>query len=61
VAFNRYAAGAKRYGMLRDMPNIGPVDPIGYEERDRKVAARKAAVQRRLQMMKEGKVTHGND
>lgn len=54
MAFNRYAAGAKRYGLLRDAPNIGPVDPVGYRERDLKAQARKSAVQRRLKAMKDG-------
>lgn len=46
--FNKYAAGAKRYGMIRDAPNIGPVDPQGYAERDLRMAARKRAIMKRL-------------
>jgi hypothetical protein len=42
-SFNPYAAGAKHYG-VKTSPNIGPVDKMGYAARDRKLAARKAAV-----------------
>jgi hypothetical protein len=45
--FNRYAAGGKQYG-LRGAPNIGPVDPLGYRERDLKSKARRNALLRRL-------------
>lgn len=51
TGFNPYAAGAKRYGSGRSMPNIGPVSgqgQMGYNERDRKAAARKAVLLRRL-------------
>jgi hypothetical protein len=47
--FISYAAGKKNYGMGRGAPNIGPVDKTGYRERDLKVNARRAAIQRRLQ------------
>lgn len=49
--YNSYAAGAKRYGGGRSMPNIGAVSgdgQLGYAERDRKAAARKKALLRRL-------------
>jgi hypothetical protein len=42
-SFNPYSAGAKKYG-VKSSPNIGPVDKAGYFARDRKLAARKAAV-----------------
>jgi hypothetical protein len=45
--FNAYAAGNKNYG-LKGAPNIGPVDKIGYRERDMKQQTRKNAIQRRL-------------
>jgi hypothetical protein len=32
--YNPYAAGKKTYGGGRPMPTVGPVDPIGYKERD---------------------------
>lgn len=47
-----YAAGNKIYGGGRDAPNIGPVDPTGYHERDMKYQARRDAVLRRLKAMK---------
>lgn len=42
-AFNPYSAGSKKYG-VKSSPNIGPVDNTGYAVRDRKLAARKAAL-----------------
>lgn len=48
--FNPYAAGAKIYGGSRYNPTMGPVDPAGYVERDRKRAVRRNAVS---QMMKD--------
>lgn len=47
-----YAAGNKIYGGGRDAPNIGPVDPMGHRERDLKYQARRDAMLRRLQAMK---------
>jgi hypothetical protein len=53
--FNSYAAGAKRYGGGRSMPNIGPVaNKQGYNERDNKAAARKRALLKRLQGQMSG-------
>jgi hypothetical protein len=49
-----YAAGNKIYGAGRTAPNLGPVDPTGYRERDLKYKARRAAMLRRLKAMKEG-------
>ena len=49
-AFNPYAAGYKRYGAGRPMPNLGPVaSPQGYDERDNRAEARKNAIMRRMQ------------
>lgn len=48
-AFNPYAAGNKRYGAGRPMPNLGPVaSPQGYDERDNRAEARKNAILRRM-------------
>jgi hypothetical protein len=49
--FNPYAAGRKMYGAGRDFPTIGPVDKMGYKERDAQASARKRAVMRRLKSM----------
>lgn len=46
--FNPYAAGRKVYGAVRDAPNIGPVDKLGYRERDAEAKAKKRAVMRML-------------
>jgi len=46
--FNSYAVGHKVYGGGRDFPNSGPVDKLGYRERDRKTRARRNALLRRL-------------
>lgn len=45
---NPYAVGRAVYGGVRHMPNLGPVDQRGYIERDRRYAARREAVERRL-------------
>lgn len=48
-SFNPYAAGNKRYGAGRPMPNIGPVaHPQGYNERDNRAQAKKNAIIRRM-------------
>jgi hypothetical protein len=52
--FLPYSAGNKVYGGGRDAPNLGPVDPLGYRERDLKYQARRTAMQRRLKALKEG-------
>lgn len=49
-----YTAGNKIYGGGRDAPNLGPVDRMGYNERDLKYQARRDAVLRRLKAMKSG-------
>jgi hypothetical protein len=49
--FLPYAAGDKVYGGGRDAPNIGPVDPSGYNERDLKYQARRDAILRRMKAM----------
>lgn len=48
--FNPYAAGTKNYG-LKGAPNIGPLDKLGYRERDlkrRQKLKQQEAVRRRL-------------
>ena len=48
-----YSAGKKIYGGGRDAPNHGPVNPLGYRERDLKYQARRTAIQRRLKAIKD--------
>lgn len=43
-----YGVGKKVYNAGRPYPTIGPVDKLGYRERDRKVKARRNALLRRL-------------
>jgi len=52
--FNPYAAGAKAYGSGRSFPTIGPVDPLGYRERDLSRKARMSAILQRLKAMQSG-------
>lgn len=52
---NQYAAGSKRYGLeARRGPNGGNVDPVGYAERDRKNAVKKAVYSDWLKARKRG-------
>lgn len=56
-SYNPYAAGSKRYGGGRSMPNIGPVSgqgQLGYDQRDNQASARKAAILKRLKAQKGG-------
>lgn len=46
--FNSYAAGNKVYGFGRSAPNYGPVDKMGYRERDAAVRLKRNAMLRRL-------------
>lgn len=46
--FNPYAVGNKIYGGGRPFPTSGPVDPLGYRERDLATRARRDAMLRRL-------------
>lgn len=50
-----YAVGNKIYGGGRSAPNIGPVDRLGYRERDAVSGARRDAVLRRLKAVQGGK------
>lgn len=54
-AFNSYAAGNKVYGGGRSFPTMGPVDKLGYRERDAKTKARRNALLRRMQAGQAGK------
>lgn len=61
--FNSYAAGNKRYGGGRSMPNIGPVSgsgQLGYAERDNQAKARKDAILRRLKGQMGGNPMNAN-
>jgi hypothetical protein len=44
-----YAVGNKVYGGGRSFPTMGPVDKLGYRERDAKSKARRSAILKRLQ------------
>lgn len=55
MAFNPYAAGHKVYGGGRHNPTSGPVDKLGYRERDLATRAKRNAVLRRLKAMQSGK------
>lgn len=44
-----YSVGNKVYGGGRSFPNIGPVDKLGYRERDAKHKARRTAILKRMQ------------
>ncbi len=52
--FNSYAAGNKLYGSGRTNPTMGPVDPLGYNERDRINRAKQNAIIMRLKAMQSG-------
>lgn len=57
TGFNPYAAGSRRYGSGRSMPNIGPVSGsglLGYSQRDNQAKARKDAIVRRLKAQQSG-------
>lgn len=55
MSFNPYSAGAKVYGGGRSAPNIGPVDPLGYKERDaKKRSMNKKIAMRKLKAKKTG-------
>lgn len=53
-SYNPYAAGDKIYGGGRSFPTMGPVDPLGYRERDATTKARRDAVLRRMQAQNAG-------
>lgn len=43
-SFNPYSAGNKMYANMSGAPTRGPVDMSGYASRDRRIAAKKAAL-----------------
>lgn len=51
---NPYSAGDKVYGGGRSFPTMGPVDKMGYKERDAVSAARRSAILRRLKATTKG-------
>ena len=53
-ALRKYSTGNKVYGGGRSNPTSGPVDPMGYRERDLKTSARKYAMLRRLKAGQRG-------
>jgi len=55
MAFNPYTAGAKVYGGGRSNPTSGPVDKLGYRQRDLATKARRNAILRRMKAMQGGK------
>lgn len=55
MGFNKYAAGNKVYGGGRSNPTSGPVDKLGYRERDLATRARRNAVLRRLKAKQAGR------
>ena len=50
-----YSVGNKVYGGGRSFPNIGPVDKLGYRERDAKHKARRQAILNRLRANQNAK------
>lgn len=51
---NPYSAGEKIYGGGRSHPTMGPVDKLGYAERDLKHRARRNAILRKMQAKQDG-------
>jgi len=58
--FNPYAVGDKIYGSGRFFPTAGPVDKLGYAERDAKHSARRQALLNRLKARQNGKYASAN-
>ena len=59
--FNPYAAGSKKYGSgARDNPTQGPVDPLGYRERDAEIRMKRNALLRRIQAAQTGSYASAN-
>lgn len=52
---NPYAVGNKIYGGGRSFPTMGPVDKLGYAERDRKLQARRQALLNKMKAKQKGK------
>lgn len=49
-----YLVGNKIYGGGRSFPTMGPVDKLGYAERDAKMAARRGALLRQMKSNAKG-------
>ena len=54
-SYNPYAVGKKIYGGGRSFPTMGPVDKLGYAERDAMSKSRRDAILRRLKDSSRGK------
>lgn len=54
ISFNPYGAGKKKYSGGRNAPTVGPVDKLGYRERDAKAQAHRNALLRRLRAQQKG-------
>jgi hypothetical protein len=52
--FQAYAAGNKVYGMGRSNPTSGPVDKLGYKERDAATRLKRNAMLRRMKAGNSG-------
>lgn len=50
-----YLVGNKIYGGGRSFPTMGPVDKLGYAERDAKMQARRGALLRQMKSDASGK------
>jgi hypothetical protein len=50
-----YLVGNKVYGGGRSFPTMGPVDKLGYAERDAKMQARRGALLRQMKANNSGK------
>lgn len=60
VRANAAASGAKRYGAGQSArATSGPVDPLGYQEREMRKQARRRADQRRMAQMAGGSAPLG--
>lgn len=49
-----YLVGNKVYGAGRSFPTMGPVDKLGYKERDAKATARRGALLRQMKANAKG-------
>lgn len=49
-SFNPFSAGKKMYANMSGAPTRGPVDMSGYADRDRRIAAKKAALMKKRGM-----------
>lgn len=54
ASFVPYAVGNRIYGGGRPFPTMGPVDPLGYRERDLQTSARRDAILRKMKAYQSG-------